>query len=115
MTPFQWTVLALLAASLLFLLRRRFGDVSPAEAKALVEGGALLLDVRTPGEFASGHLPRAANVPLGELGARIAELGPKDRAVVIYCASGVRSAVAAGTLRGAGFATVKNLGAMSRW
>lgn len=115
MTPFQWLLLALIAALSLFMLRRRFGDVSPAEARRLVEGGALLLDVRTPGEFAGGHLPSAVNVPVGELGGRLGSLAPKDRAVVVYCASGVRSAVAAGVLRDAGFSTVKNLGAMSRW
>lgn len=115
MTPFQWLMLALIAALFVLMLRRRFGDVSPAEAKRLVEGGALLLDVRTPGEFASGHLPSALNVPLGELGSKLENLAAKDRAIVVYCASGVRSASAAGALRSAGYATVKNLGAMSRW
>lgn len=115
MTSFQWILLAATAALLVFMLRRRFGDVSAAEARTLVEGGALLLDVRTPAEFADGHLPGAVSVPLAELEGRLAELGPKDRAVVIYCASGVRSAVAGRVLASAGFATVKNLGAMSRW
>ncbi len=115
MTPFQWLMLALIAALFLFMLRRRFGDVSSAEAKELVEAGALLLDVRTAAEFAGGHLPAAVNIPVGELGGKLEKLAPKDRAVVVYCASGVRSAVAAGVLRDAGFASVKNLGAMSRW
>ncbi len=115
MTSFQWILLAVTAALLVFMLRRRFGDVSAAEARTLVQGGALLLDVRTPAEFASGHLPGAVCVPLAELEGRLAKLGPKDRAVVIYCASGVRSAVAGRVLASAGFATVKNLGAMSRW
>ncbi|MBK7579390.1 MAG: rhodanese-like domain-containing protein [Myxococcales bacterium] len=97
------------------MLRRRFGDVSPSDARALVEGGALLLDVRTPGEYSSGHLPNAVNVPLGELGAKEAGLAPKDRPIVVYCASGVRSAAAESLLRRAGYAKVKNLGAMSRW
>ena len=115
MTPIQWILLIATVGLLALMLRRRFGDVSPAEARKLVEAGALLLDVRTPGEFAGGHLPNAVCIPLGELAARVGELGSKDRAVVIYCASGVRSASAGGLLRGAGFAVVKNLGAMSRW
>jgi phage shock protein E len=115
MTAFQWVLLALTAALLLFMLRRRFGDVSPSQARELVGSGALLLDVRTPGEFASGHLPGALNVPVGELGGRLEGLGPKERAIVVYCASGVRSAAAAGMLERAGFAKVRNLGAMSRW
>ncbi|MBI3199925.1 MAG: rhodanese-like domain-containing protein [Myxococcales bacterium] len=115
MTSFQWILLLVTAALLLFMLRRRFGDVSAVEARTLVEGGALLLDVRTPAEFASGHLPGAVSIPLAELEGRVAELGPKDRPVVTYCASGVRSAVASRLLAGAGFGKVKNLGAMSRW
>ena len=83
MTPIQWILLIATVGLLALMLRRRFGDVSPAEARKLVEAGALLLDVRTPGEFASGHLPNAVCIPLGELAARVGELGSKDRAVVI--------------------------------
>lgn len=115
MTPVQWILLLATLGLFALMLRRRFGDTSPAEARQLVEGGATLLDVRTPGEFAAGHLPNAVCIPLGELAGRVGELGPKDRAVVLYCASGVRSASALGVLRAAGFAVVKNLGAMSRW
>lgn len=115
MTPVQWILLAFIAVVLFWMVRRRFGDVSPAEAKRLVESGASLIDVRSPAEFAGGHLPSAKNIPVSELGARIEAVGPKDRPVVVYCASGVRSALARGVLERAGFAQVKNLGAMSRW
>lgn len=98
----------------MFLQRR--GGVSSAEAKRLVkEEGARLLDVRSPGEFASGHLDGARNVPVQELAGRIGEVGAKDVPVVVYCASGMRSATAAKMLREAGFTKVANLGAMSRW
>lgn len=91
------------------------GDVSGAEARQLVQAGARLVDVRTPGEFAAGHLPGALNLPVQQLDARVAELGPKNAAVVVYCRSGHRSGNAARMLKSAGFTAVHNLGPMSRW
>lgn len=79
----------------------------------LVADGALLLDVRTPGEFADGHVQGALNVPVQVLESRIAELDPA-RPVVVYCRSGNRSATAARMLRDRGF-TVTDVGAMSDW
>lgn len=115
MTPIQWALLGAIVLLVVLSLLKRRGDTSPEEARRLVEEGALLLDVRTEGEFASGHLPNAMNVPLHELGSKLAKLGDKDRSVVVYCLSGTRSTAAARTLRGAGFSKVRNLGAMSRW
>lgn len=94
---------------------KRLGQISPAKARELVQSGAKLVDVRSAAEFASGHLPGAVNVPVGELGARIKSLGEKDQPVIVYCASGSRSALARSVLKGQGFAQVFNLGAMSRW
>lgn len=108
-------VVALLGGAAAFLLFRRAGDLTPAEAHRLVEDGALLVDVRSPTEFAGGHLPGAVNVPVNEIGGRIVELGPLDRPVVVYCRSGNRSARAAGVLTRGGRRAVHNLGAMSRW
>ncbi|MBM4781845.1 MAG: rhodanese-like domain-containing protein [Archangiaceae bacterium] len=81
----------------------------------MVKEGAKLVDVRSPGEFSSGHLPGAINVPLQELGAQVKKLGEKDKPVVLYCASGTRSAMACSTLKGLGFTQVFNLGSMGRW
>ncbi|MBI5512663.1 MAG: rhodanese-like domain-containing protein [Deltaproteobacteria bacterium] len=105
-------VLALLVA---YLLLARGGDTDGPEARRLVANGAALVDVRTPAEFAAGHLEGAANIPLQELDARIAEVGDRARPVVVYCRSGTRSAAAARMLRGAGYRSVHDLGAMSRW
>ncbi len=82
--------------------------------RKLVEQGALLLDVRTPTEFREGHVPRALNVPVQELGARLRELGPTTRPIVVYCRSGGRSAQATTLLRQAGYA-VTDLGPMTAW
>jgi rhodanese-related sulfurtransferase len=86
-----------------------------AEGKALVAAGAVLLDVRTAAEFASGHVEGAKNIPVHELEARMAELGPASTPVVVYCRSGARSARAAAMLKARGFSTVKDIGPMSAW
>lgn len=102
----------LVAAYFMFL---KGGDVSGAEARQLVQTGARLVDVRTPGEFAAGHIPGAINIPVQQLDTRMSELQPKDAAVVVYCRSGHRSGNAARMLKSAGFPAVHDLGPMSRW
>lgn len=104
-----------LVAALLVPNLVRGDNIAPAEAKQLVEDGARLLDVRTPAEFAAGHIPGALNIPVQELDRRMGELGAKERPVVIYCRSGNRSAKAKAALEGAGFKAVHDLGAMTRW
>ncbi|MCO4763889.1 MAG: rhodanese-like domain-containing protein [Myxococcales bacterium] len=81
-----------------------------AAAQEALSRGATLVDVRTPGEFAGGHLPNARNVPLQGLERRLDECGSREGEVVLYCRSGSRSAMAARKLRGAGFATVIDAG-----
>jgi rhodanese-related sulfurtransferase len=98
-----------------FLLFKRLGQVSREKAHALVHTGAKLLDVRTAAEFEAGHLSGALNLPLSELSARLSSLGARDYPIVLYCASGTRSAVARSILKGQGFTQVYNLGAMGRW
>lgn len=106
--------IAILVAVILFLAYKLMGARrSPAQLAAIasaLDQGAKLVDVRSPGEFASGHLPGALNLPLGELARRTAELGPKDQPVVVVCASGARSKAAAGILRQEGFQQVLDLG-----
>ena len=70
-------------------------ELSPAEAKELIDGGAQLVDVRTAEEFAGGHLPGARHVPLDELDGSAASDLDRSRPVVIYCRSGDRSGMAA--------------------
>jgi len=89
--------------------------ITPDKAKKMVEGGARLVDVRTPEEYGSGHLDGAVNIPVGELEGRLGELEPKGKPVVVYCASGFRSARAARALAAAGFKDVGDLGAMDDW
>ncbi len=83
-------------------------EVSPAEGQALVQGGAVLVDVREPNEYSEIHAEGAQLLPLSELEARYAEL-PKDRPLVMICRSGARSARAGEFLLQNGYADVTNL------
>jgi rhodanese-related sulfurtransferase len=89
------------------------GGGGSAAAHAAVARGALLLDVRTPGEFASGHLPGAVNVPIDALEAEAGEIAA-GREVVVYCRSGRRSAMAARLLTARGHAVI-DIGPMEAW
>jgi phage shock protein E len=111
-----WITLGAFAAIVIaFQVFRRMGQISGLKARELVQSGAKLVDVRSPGEFNQGHLPGAVNVPLQEIGARLKSLGAKDKPVVLYCASGTRSAMAVSALKNAGYQQVFNLGGMGRW
>ena len=71
----------------------------------------LYVDVRSPGEYAGGHVDGALNIPLDQLQRRIGELGgDRSREIVLYCASGGRSAMACGLLHQLGFERVRNGG-----
>ncbi len=85
------------------------------EARRLVADGALLVDVRSPREFANGHLPGALNVPIDEFERHVDELLAADRDMVLYCAAGVRCNKAAVMLREAGSTGVHQLGTLARW
>ena len=98
-----------------YVLFVKAGDVSGPEAHKLVQAGARLVDVRTPGEFAAGHIPGAINIPVQQLDGRLNELEPREAAVVLYCRSGHRSGNAARLLKSNGFPAVHDLGPMSRW
>lgn len=90
-------------------------EVSVPDASALRDGGAFILDVRQPDEWAAGHIPDATLIPLGELQARVAEV-PKDRQVVVVCRSGNRSAQGRDILLAAGYPSVTSMaGGMNDW
>jgi phage shock protein E len=92
--------------------------VAPSDAVAVMaEPGVAVLDVRTPAEFATGHLAGAVNVDLegGEFDQQIADL-PKDTTYVVYCRSGNRSGVATKQLAELGFTDVYDIqGGIVAW
>lgn len=93
--------------------------VGPDELEARLGSSdlPLLLDVRTPEEYAAGFVPGARNVPVGELEARLLELEPEaESEIIVYCERGGRAERAVQILRDAGFSRVRLLdGSMSRW
>jgi rhodanese-related sulfurtransferase len=89
--------------------------VTGGEARRLIADGALLVDVRSPREFANGHLPGALNVPIDEFDAHVDELINRHKPMVLYCAAGVRCNKAAQLLTEAGAPGVHQLGTMRRW
>lgn len=89
-------------------------QVGPRAAKTMVDGGALLLDVREPDEWCTEHAPTAMLLPIGRVLAQQDEL-PRDRRIVVVCRSGGRSAAVAGSLRRSGFDAVNLAGGMCAW
>ena len=77
----------------------------------------LILDVRTPEEFAGGHVPGARNISIDELAQRVGEIADhREQEVVVYCERGTRAAKASEMLADAGFVFVRHLeGDMSAW
>jgi len=93
----------------------RPGVVDGATAAALAASGATVVDVRTPAEFAAGHVPGAINVPFDEIARRARELGPPATPLVVYCRSGRRSAIAVEALRGLGYGKVWDAQRYDTW
>jgi phage shock protein E len=91
------------------------GRVDGATAKAFAAAGAKVVDVRTPQEFASGHVPGAVNIPYDEIARRASEIGPPSTLVVLYCRSGRRSGIAAEALRRAGYEKLYDFQSVSAW
>ncbi|MDF2890371.1 MAG: CoA-disulfide reductase [Clostridia bacterium] len=87
---------------------------STAEIKKEETNEPLIVDVRNTGEFAYGAYPGAINIPLDEIQSRVEELGKKDRKIILYCASGARSAYALQVLKVYGFTNLENGGGLSR-
>ncbi len=112
-------VLASGLALVVSLLRGNGGKaVSATDATLLINReDALVIDVRDPAEFVTGHLPDARNTPLNKLDEHLAALDQyKERAIIVCCASGIRSAKACEQMRKVGFAKVVNLsGGVGTW
>lgn len=84
------------------MFRSLFGLGPKVDLTAILQQGATILDVRTPAEFAQGHVKGAVNIPLDQLQRSTAKV-PKGKPVITCCLSGGRSGVAEGILRQQGF------------
>jgi len=93
-----------------------YSIISVPDAYQLVKAAdknTMFLDVRTPGEYQSGHVPHAKLIPVQTLANRLNEV-PKDKKVIVYCESGVRAGRAAELLVSQGYTNVLSMKASMR-
>ncbi len=93
-------------------IKQLFGMGPSADFANLVQNGAVIIDVRTPGEYASGHIRGSVNIPLDRLQNNLSKLN-KEKPIITCCASGMRSASAKSVLQAAGYTAVYNGGGWS--
>lgn len=92
------------------LLKQLFGGTATTDLKSIIDEGAFLVDVRTPGEFADGHVKGSVNIPLDTVPAQISKFKGKKN-IVVFCRSGARSGQAKSILQQNGITDVINGGA----
>ncbi len=113
MRDYLWVGVVLMFV--VFTLMKRRGQISIEEAKLALGKGAVILDVRSSGEYAGGAIPGAVNIPLDQVVKGVSSKYPnKDTVLLCHCASGVRSASAVSQLKAAGYANAHNLGGYGR-
>ena len=112
----NWTTILVIAAiiTVIFMIKKS-GQISAKDALAYLKNGALVIDVRSPGEFNSGHLPTAINIPLDEIETALpSRVKDKNQVLLLHCQSGMRSGMAKQKLKGMGYTNVFNLGSHGR-
>lgn len=95
-------------------IKRLLGiNQNPVDLSLLVQQGATILDVRSKGEYAGGHIKGSINISLNELPQSLAQLKDKNKPIITCCASGMRSASAKNILQSNGYTQVYNGGGWS--
>ena len=97
---------------MLGIFKNLFAAGDETKLKEKIESGAVLIDVRSPGEFASGHINGSVNIPLDRIGSQLQVL-KKDKPIVVFCRSGNRSKAAKGLLEQKGFSNVTDGGSIN--
>lgn len=95
-----------------------YEQISPEEAKTLMdtETNYIILDVRTPEEYAEGHIPNAVNLDHEDISSKAEAMLPdKDALLLVYCRSGRRSKIAAEALVELGYSNIKEFGGINDW
>ncbi len=90
-------------------LKQLFGGAPTADLKSLVDEGAFLVDVRSPGEFADGHVNGSVNIPLDRIVTQLGKFKDKKN-IIVFCRSGNRSSMAKNLLEQNGIKNVVNGG-----
>ena len=91
-------------------LKQLLGIAPAVDYKTLIQQGATIVDVRTAGEFAAGHVKGSINIPVDQLAKSSTQLKNKNQDIINCCASGMRSASAKSYLKSAGYQQVYNAG-----
>ncbi|MBK7434850.1 MAG: rhodanese-like domain-containing protein [Chitinophagaceae bacterium] len=91
-------------------LKTLFGIGPKTDYKQLVKNGALILDVRSKGEYDGGHIKGAINIPIDQLRNNLNKLKDRNQPIITCCASGMRSSTAKSLLTGSGYKEVYNGG-----
>jgi phage shock protein E len=94
-------------------LRKLFGLGPATDYAALVKDGAIVVDVRSKGEFDGGHIKGSINIPVDSIANNLNKLKDKNKTIITCCASGMRSAAAKSVLKSNGYAQVFNGGGWS--
>jgi hypothetical protein len=91
-------------------LLKLLGIGNKTDFRQLIQNGAVIIDVRSRGEFTSGHIKDAVNIPLDQLRSNTSRLKDKQQTIITCCASGMRSASAKSMLKSLGYEHVYNGG-----
>ena len=112
----NWTTTLIIAAIVAVIyMMKKSGQISAKDALEKLKNGALVIDVRSAGEFSSGHLAKAINIPLDEIETALPKrVKDKNQVFLLHCASGMRSGMAKSKLIGMGYANAFNLGSYGR-
>ena len=108
----------ILSSSCIFSKGEGYKRISMDEAKTLMEKeeGYILLDVRTKGEYESGYIPGAINIPLSDIDEKIISFLPdKSQMILVYCRSGNRSREASDKLSKLGYTNILEIGGINVW
>jgi len=112
----NWTTILVIAAivAVIFMIKKS-GQISAKDAVEKLKNGALVIDVRSAGEFSSGHLAKAINIPLDEIETALPKrVKDRNQVLLLHCASVMRSGMAKGKLKSMGYSNAFNLGSYGR-
>lgn len=98
--------------------KKGYQDISTREGKERLSANKniVLIDVRTPEEYADAHIPNSKSLPLNQLTSGISKIAKdKDAEIIVYCLSGARAASACTQLSAMGYTNVSSMGGIRSW
>jgi phage shock protein E len=95
-------------------IKKLLGIGPKVDLGEIIANGGIIIDVRSKGEFSSGHAKGSINIPLDQLSSNFKKIKSKEQPIITCCASGMRSASARNILKSAGYLHVYNAGPWSR-